>query len=734
MWQSIIDPALVSNRGRSDSVSYLSLSDYASFALDQSVLDLRIDAAPTEAARGAGSVITLPTPEGEFQQFAFWDSPIMAPELAAQFPEIQTFAAQGIDDPAATARLDRTPQGFHAQVLSPKGSYYVDPFYHLQPDGPYVSYFSSACLGDDGHEFVCHTEDVDLGHGDLLTLGNETDPHANHDHSQYDGCCCPDCALIVAPESNANDSSGNNDESSHQEYCCCPDCAITVTPCSNLTVDLNREETAENSNRNEFSTLDHFGWHQHGSQLRTYDLLVAATGEYSQFHGGTVNAATAAIATTINRVTHIFERDIGVRINFAYSHIELDPYTDDYNLNQFDSTNNSEQVQDVIDYYYGYLNTDYDFAHTFHQGFDGGSAGGLGTIANHYTRAAAWTSAESPVNDSFNVDFVAHEMGHQFNASHSFNAPHPAHSSNGGGRWYAAIEPGSGSTIMSYAGIIDGENLQNHVDPYFNIISIDEMVQFTTSGAANAAATITNTGNNLPSVSIESSLDIAGYGYRIPFATPFYLTATGSDPDAGDTLTYCWEQIDAGMPQSVHAGDDGFSPLFRSWNPTTNATRYFPREEDVLDGSTVVGETLQTYLRDLNFAVTIRDNRINGGGIGYETISILVDPLNNATPFAVTSPNSAVSWTGGAIESVSWDVAGTDSAAFGVATVDILVSTDGGTTYSAVATGVANDGSHNITVPNTPTSALLPPEGSSGWQYFLRYLQHQFLDRCGQLQ
>ena len=159
MWQSMIDPALVSNRGRSDSVSYLSLSDYASFALDQSVLDLRIDAAPTEAARGAGAVITLPTPEGEFQQFAFWDSPIMAPELAAQFPEIQTFIAQGIDDPAATARLDWTPQGFHAQVLSPDGAYYVDPFYHLQPDGPYVSYFLTDYLSDDEHAFVCLTED-----------------------------------------------------------------------------------------------------------------------------------------------------------------------------------------------------------------------------------------------------------------------------------------------------------------------------------------------------------------------------------------------------------------------------------------------------------------------------------------------------------------------------------------------------------------------------------------------
>ena len=424
MWQSIFDPALVGGRSSSDSVSYLSLSDYASFSLDESVLDLRMDAAPAEAARGAGAVITLPTPDGEFQQFAFWDSPIMAPELAAQFPEIQTFVAQGIDDPAATARLDWTPQGFHAQVLSPEGSYYVDPFYHLQPDGPYVSYFSSDCLADAGYEFVCHTEDVDLGNGELLTLGSEADPHANHDHSQFSGCCCPDCAIIVAPENTANDTPGNNDQSLHQDLCCCPDCAITVAPCAELNCDLEHEESVDTSNRNELSLGEDASMlYQHGSQLRSYDLLVAATGEYSQFHGGTVNATTAAIATTINRVTGIFERDIGVRINFAYSHIELDPYTDSYDLNSGDSTN-AAQCQYIIDYFYGYGNSAYDFAHTFHQGFLEGNAYGIGTIADNATRAGAWSSEVSPIGDGFDVRLVAHEMGHQFGANHSFNG-HP---------------------------------------------------------------------------------------------------------------------------------------------------------------------------------------------------------------------------------------------------------------------------------------------------------------------
>ena len=217
---------------------------------------------------------------------------------------------------------------------------------------------------------------------------------------------------------------------------------------------------------------------------------------------------------------------------------------------------------------------------------------------------------------------------------------------------------------------------------------------FSTSGAANAAASITNTGNNLPSVS-------AGSNYVIPAATPFYLTATGSDPDAGDTLTYCWEQINTGSPQSVDAGDDGSSPLFRSWSPTTDAYRYFPRWGDVVDGSPVVGETLPTTNRYLDFAVTVRDNRAGGGGIDFDTMYITVE--NTGSSFAVTSPNSAVSWPVGSTQTVSWNVAGTNAGSINASSVLIGLIADG-VSYT-LAAETANDGSHQITVPDILASA-----------------------------
>ncbi|MDP7269507.1 MAG: M12 family metallo-peptidase, partial [Pirellulales bacterium] len=424
----------------------------------------------------------------------------------------------------------------------------------------------------------------------------------------------------------------------------------------------------------------------HGTELRTYELAVACTGEYTTYHGGTVQLAMAAIVTTMNRVGGIYEDDIAVRMELVanndqliYTNSSTDPYSNNNGYSMLG------QNQSTIDSVIGSAN--YDIGHVFSTG--GGGVAGLGVIGDSGSKARGVTGRGSPVGDAFDVDYVAHEMGHQFGANHTFNG------NNGNRNASTAMEPGSASTIMGYAGIMGSDDLQPNSDPYFHSISLDEMVAEITTGNANAAATITNTGNSLPTVD-------AGADYTIPAATPFVLTASGADADSGDVLTYCWEQRDLGAQQGVNDGDNGQSPLFRSWNPTTSPERVFPRLSDVLDGSTVVGETLPTTDRDMNFRVTVRDSRSGGGGI--DTDDMLVSVVDTGSAFAVTSPNTAVSWTGNATETVTWDVASTDSGAINTQLVDILVSTDGGATFSAVAASVANDGSHEITVPNTATS------------------------------
>ena len=184
LWQSLDDLQLANATGTSN----LSVDNYESFSLNQNLLAARLAAAPLEFSGAAASVITLPTPEGQFDQFAYWESPIMAPELAAKFPEIETFVGRGIDDPTASIRFDLTPQGFHAQVLAPSGIYYVDPFYHLQADGPYISYFKADYLTEENDAFSCLVQDVGPAHDahDHDAHDHDAHDHDAHDHDAHD--------------------------------------------------------------------------------------------------------------------------------------------------------------------------------------------------------------------------------------------------------------------------------------------------------------------------------------------------------------------------------------------------------------------------------------------------------------------------------------------------------------------------------------------------------------------
>ncbi len=423
-----------------------------------------------------------------------------------------------------------------------------------------------------------------------------------------------------------------------------------------------------------------------GSTLRTYSVAIAATGEYTADFGGTKSGAlNNGIIPAINQLNAILEREFAIRLvvigsemNIIYTDATADPYSGTV----LDMAN---QNQPNLDSVIGSAN--YDIGHVFH-GSGGSGVAYLGVVCGG-SKARATSALNTPNGTTWIVDLVAHEVGHQFDADHSFNG---STSSCGGGNRSAstAWEPASGSTIMSYSGSCGSENLQTFSDPYYHVGNYDQVLTFITG---NACDTESATGNNPPSVN-------AGPDYTIPRSTPFVLTASASDAD-GDSLMYSWEEWDIGAA-SPPSTDDGSRPIFRSFAPVTSPSRTFPKLSDLLNNTSTLGESLPTTDRTLKFRVTARDNRSGGGGSANDMTVLTVD--NNAGPFQITSPNTAVTWNGGTQQTVTWDVAGTNNSPVNVSSVNILISTDGGLTFpAALSTSTPNDGSEVVTLPNVAT-------------------------------
>ncbi|MEP7336907.1 MAG: reprolysin-like metallopeptidase [Acidobacteriota bacterium] len=426
-----------------------------------------------------------------------------------------------------------------------------------------------------------------------------------------------------------------------------------------------------------------------GATLRTYRLALAATGEYTAFHGGTVALALAAMVTSMNRVNGVYEREVGVRMIMVannnlivYTNSATDPYTNSSGSAMLGQ--NQTNLDSVIG------SASYDIGHVFSTG--GGGVATLNSVCVNGSKARGVTGSSSPVGDGFDIDYVAHEMGHQFGGRHTFNG---TTSNCGGGNRSAsaAYEPGSGSTIMAYAGICGAENLQPNSDAYFHVKSLEEILAFI-GGTGGNCAVATPTGNITPTVS-------AGASFTIPQSTPFTLTASGSDAD-GDALTFCWEQFDLGTAAPPNT-DNGSRPIFRSFTGTTNVSRTFPKLSDILNNTATIGESFPLTTRAMNFRVTARDNRAGGGGV--RDAAVTINSRADSGPFVVTAPNSAINWSGGAIQTVTWNVANTDAAPVSCAQVNILLSTDGGLTFpTTLLAATPNNGTASVVVPSTPTT------------------------------
>lgn len=415
--------------------------------------------------------------------------------------------------------------------------------------------------------------------------------------------------------------------------------------------------------------------------LRNYRLVVSATGEYTQYHGGTVALALSAINQTMTRVNGLFETDFNVTMTLignTDSVIYTNPNNDPYGNT---TSNYNSQLQSTLTNVIGEAN--YDIGHLFANLQNNGNAGCIGCVCVNGQKGSGWTSLTIPEGDPFDVDYVAHEMGHQFGGNHTFTF-----SNEGTG---AQMEPGSGSTIMGYAGITGATDVQQNSDPYFHAVSIQQITNYIkTTSCQNDTAT----GNAVPTVN-------AGPNYTIPRGTPFVLDGTASDADSGDVLTYCWEQFDVGSPTTTNPSVNNTSgAAFRSFNPSLDSKRYFPRLATIKTGATSwQWEAVPNVSRSMTFRLTVRDNRAGGGTNNSDDMSVSVTA--NAGPFVLNSPNTNVTWNAGTLQSVTWNVAGTTGNGVNAANVDIFLSTDGGDTYPiTLATGVPNDGSHDIVVPN----------------------------------
>lgn len=425
-------------------------------------------------------------------------------------------------------------------------------------------------------------------------------------------------------------------------------------------------------------------------ELLNFRLAMSCNGEYTQYFGGTKPQALAAMNSTMTRVNGVFEKDFTIHMTIIantdlviFTNAATDPYTTMANWNA--------QLQTTLTNTIGEAN--YDVGHMFGASGGGGNAGCIGCVCVDGQKGSGITSPANgvPMGDTFDIDYVAHELGHQFGANHTFS-----HNNEGSG---VNVEPGSGSTIMGYAGITN-QDVQPNSDDYFHFASI---FQVQTNMEGKTCPTRTAVTNNAPVVN-------AGLDYTIPRSTPFILTGTATDAD-GNPITYCWEQIDNASntqtgSNSAASATKATGPNWRSYDPTTSPSRYFPPLARVIaNQTTTVGtditvEALSSVARTLNFALTVRDNAVSGPQTNTDNMTVTVNAI--AGPFQVTAPNTAVSWAAGTTQTVTWNVAGTTANGVNTAYVDIYLSNDGGNTYpTLLASKVPNDGTETVTIPNT---------------------------------
>ncbi|MDB5269519.1 MAG: hypothetical protein JWP58_2559 [Hymenobacter sp.] len=456
-----------------------------------------------------------------------------------------------------------------------------------------------------------------------------------------------------------------------------------------------------------------------GPTLTVYRLIVTTTKEYT--NGRTNPAVLADVTALINNVRTIQERDLAVTmtlVNFHFYQVGAD--------GGYSQASDSQMIdQNRVNVETEFGAAAFDLGHLFATSGSGlayvgvvGTTSNGGTANTYKAGAVSGNLNRTSPASYFSTSVIAHEMGHQFSASHTFsNAQGSCSSFPTGTAW----EPGKGSTIMAYTdGGCDSPSsnvIQARSDDYYHTGSLEQMRTYI-EGIPTVGTKVAS-GNTAPTIAVPANR-------TIPQGTPFRLTATGADADAADaaTLKYSWEEMDSGTAANLNTAQTTNSsvPLFRSLLPSlTGNVRYFPALSNYNGATgTSATERLPTVARALNLRCTVRDNHAVSGAVATNTNSSIVGGLTlsptvtltvsaaNATPFAVTAPNTAVTWAGGTTQSVTWNGVGTKTSAVSCQAVNVRLSTDGGLSYpTLLAAGVPNadgTGTASITVPNVASA------------------------------
>jgi len=619
--------AVKSKRGELITLSTTSMRSYYKLDINQIREQLKNAVEMGENAKPV--VVSIPTLDGKVQKFNVFSFPVVVKELADQY-QLGSYIGTAVDDPAQYIRFSVAPNDFQSMLFKNGNYEFVEPV--DKSTGLYAVHPKTEKSGD--KPFICST--------------TESPSAVKEVQSLYDN------------GKTFTHQPGTFNKSSDKKY-------------------------------------------------RTMRLVVSVTGEYTTYFGG-VPGALAQINATLTRVNGVFEKDFALHLNLQsypgiiYADAATDPYSDASVGTASANSNNAQgwniQLQQTLSVNVGSAN--YDIGHLFGASGGGGNAGCIGCVCVDPTgtpatslskqKGSGFTSPGNaiPSGDSFDIDYVAHEMGHQLGANHTFS-----HAIEGTG---VNMEPGSGSTIMGYAGITGATtDVQAHSDAYFHKASIGQ-VQTNLSLSTKTCDVETSVANNPPTIAALPS-------YTIPNKTAFVLTASATDPE-NDPMTYTWEQVDSGSTSAqtinnTNLGTTTYGASFRSFTPTTSPTRYFPKFSSVLagvlDNSLNTWESTSQVARSSNFAVTVRDNNANAAqqqtNVAQQAITVGSDgPFQITTGYLYSNVAS----------NLTWDVVNTSSAPYNVSNVKIDYSTDNGVNWTVLSASSTNNGTASIAA--LPTS------------------------------